>query len=1116
MSWGKFKALILLISIVSSSFFVLHYVPAVHAQTGGAEQQGQAEIYFLDLPDVGNYNSWVNNQSAVISGAIEALSISGQGEPPVNEPMVHIEEGKIAPFWTVQYAIVSDWTTYEDLILNSVGKIILNTDGQILPVPADYSASQWIDMIADAMSYRQLTWANMAGWPFYYAWQQGANETELLGPSGFQELMKHIGLPGVRCDTPQGGSQQYVTLSGPAGHILFPPKGYGWSDLSMADQVSLTCPLEESDFQNAVMFPLYYTASSPYYEGAVIVFAPPGQRLDPSSAKGCGFFVDLGTNQTYTVNSIKTNADEWRGYVVMAAAAWAVSCYCTPKTETQTFYGLHNSGPTVQEIHVNPMVLGYWYDGPTPSGSPNEYNLSNGYTVQIAFGVYALAQVVTDSGDEGISGPQGCISFQADNANRSGVLLQADLQDSRMGNKTGLSLTNAGYNSNFGLSISTATFLIGLVDPTHITDVLDGIMLFSDWLNTVTGEGSPSLEQGVSSPATSVSYDFNPIVVGNSTLDSNSIIYEETESLLVLNVYIPATIANAFDWQVIPINYQIGVSTALGTTYVCGLVPITAWFQQSPNNYQSIFFENWQGDYSDWIRYDNNSAAADDYWGTTRDYNGYAYIEPDSMWCAGVGNNTLSGSNQSNWNTTYYNGEYYIQARTYSPGMDAFLMYIPANVPGGDLSNASFFCSDIILYFQAEYDMNPGDYLQVLNGSQVVQTISGNENYYSEQTFYINLNHIDPNGGFGFLFHSAPNSTCFNFGVSINYVGLYGVICQNDTGISSYAPHSQSLATEMPVLTCYQTYDGYLAGGANDPEDWYALNISQANPDYQSGTSIYIEMDPQSNVNFALILYDPNGTQVAYSDAGIGLSAIINYMPSPDQQGLWELGVIEIGGYGHYQIFWTFDDFFCSPLSMDDQVGITGYKVVFEDTMNNSLSSPATIDYYWSFSVPYIWSLTPGAGWHWGDENISSSTVSVTQYVIPANTTADLDGTYVLPSSGNNRVGWGDWITVSFTFHWTYNSTSYSTDCCTTKLNVHPGDITGAAVTLPYLGATGYVTGLDLHLLAINWLQSVPSGTNPTSALARADIDGAGSVTGKDLHILALDWLQSWTNTPPS
>jgi beta propeller repeat protein len=186
--------------------------------------------------------------------------------------------------------------------------------------------------------------------------------------------------------------------------------------------------------------------------------------------------------------------------------------------------------------------------------------------------------------------------------------------------------------------------------------------------------------------------------------------------------------------------------------------------------------------------------------------------------------------------------------------------------------------------------------------------------------------------------------------------------------------------------------------------------------------------------------------------------------------------------------------------------GITGYKLLFQITMNNSLDSNVTINYHWTFTADK-WNGTA-----WVVSGIHGSSMIVIGYVIPKNTQVNLPPwVFHLNSS---IVNWNDWLRISYTFHWGYGSNSYSANY-TAELNVHPGDIANAAVTSPYLGANGAVTGLDLHVLATYWLRTLPPGTDPTSDLARADINGDGSVTGLDLHILTQDWLLRWTNTPP-
>jgi hypothetical protein len=190
-------------------------------------------------------------------------------------------------------------------------------------------------------------------------------------------------------------------------------------------------------------------------------------------------------------------------------------------------------------------------------------------------------------------------------------------------------------------------------------------------------------------------------------------------------------------------------------------------------------------------------------------------------------------------------------------------------------------------------------------------------------------------------------------------------------------------------------------------------------------------------------------------------------------------------------------------------VGINGYKLMFYEDMYNSLYAQTIINYSWSFNADKL------DGTQWITSGISSSSTLVTDYSIPAHTTMHLPYyVYLLSSSA---VKWGDWLKVSYTFHWTCNSTNYSTSYVA-KLNVHPGDTAGGAtVAFPYLGADGKVSTAGLTLLASNWGKSVAwTGTfNPTDGLHRADTAMCGKVGIADLTILARYWGKTWSNTPP-
>jgi len=123
---------------------------------------------------------------------------------------------------------------------------------------------------------------------------------------------------------------------------------------------------------------------------------------------------------------------------------------------------------------------------------------------------------------------------------------------------------------------------------------------------------------------------------------------------------------------------------------------------------------------------------------------------------------------------------------------------------------------------------------------------------------------------------------------------------------------------------------------------------------------------------------------------------------------------------------------------------------------------------------------------------------------------------YLLPVSGSNAVKWGDWLRISYTFHWTYSSINYAV-IYMSKLHVHPADISGASsIAFPYFAADGVCNIKDASLIGANWGRIVPPGTDPTSPLARADIIGGGIVNVKDAAQIGANWGKTWINTPPS
>jgi len=194
-------------------------------------------------------------------------------------------------------------------------------------------------------------------------------------------------------------------------------------------------------------------------------------------------------------------------------------------------------------------------------------------------------------------------------------------------------------------------------------------------------------------------------------------------------------------------------------------------------------------------------------------------------------------------------------------------------------------------------------------------------------------------------------------------------------------------------------------------------------------------------------------------------------------------------------------------MSIEGSVGISGYKLVFRESVRNFLDSQVTISYYWTLNVDK-WN-----GAQWVACGINGSTATTVSYVIPALTQIDLP--YCVYLLDFSAVKWDDWLRINFEFHWTYNSASYLTEYLA-ELHTHPGDSSGTTpITLPYLGADNVCNIKDVTPISLNWQEPAPSGTDPTSTLARADINGDGIVNIKDVTPISLNWQRIWANTPP-
>jgi hypothetical protein len=229
------------------------------------------------------------------------------------------------------------------------------------------------------------------------------------------------------------------------------------------------------------------------------------------------------------------------------------------------------------------------------------------------------------------------------------------------------------------------------------------------------------------------------------------------------------------------------------------------------------------------------------------------------------------------------------------------------------------------------------------------------------------------------------------------------------------------------------------------------------------------------------------------SDAGVA------YLTYPDSQG------------NSYDVIATTKNAaYVSLTPSSSEIGITGYKLIFNTTLANLFANAQSINYTWDYRV-YKYNATTQT---YSIAVISGVTATVMSYSVPVGTSTIQSGEKdaVLPTTLN----WNTWIEVFVTFVYTLNGNTYTLTFPAAVLNVHPADIAGAtSIAFPYPGADGVVNLKDITLIALNWLQKVPAGTNPTSSLARADIIDQGVVNLKDVTPIALYWLAKWTNTPP-
>jgi len=277
------------------------------------DEKKDVQIYVICLGDVTSRG--ISNLSRVVEGVIRASQIdkihywNGEWRQVGLTAFERVmEEVNV----TVEVAVMTNWEVYRNVLETSHDVIFVNAHGENLPVPADYTKEEWVDEIANAMAYRNATWVHIAGYPFHNYYHQEFGEGA-WGEEGFKRLMSHIGKSNVTCWPPAGYENEGAGLSSFAEQTL--PVDCDWAEFYFVEGVDIGWPLKEEDFKNYTVMPLYRYAN--YSTGAIIAF----KKLDRLTQHG--FYVYIGTDQTYDAYGNPTDKDFYRGYVGAAAAIWA-------------------------------------------------------------------------------------------------------------------------------------------------------------------------------------------------------------------------------------------------------------------------------------------------------------------------------------------------------------------------------------------------------------------------------------------------------------------------------------------------------------------------------------------------------------------------------------------------------------------------------------------------------------------------------------------------------------------------------------------------------------------------------------------------------------------------
>ena len=350
-----------LISTTLLFILVLQAASIVYAEENEAESVYNINVYVVCLDGVPA--SGVGN----VSGVLEGVSYLASRFKNVTYRIEQFEFSSVFGSIPVNVTVhvINDWMAYRLLVEYAHDVMILNAHGEILPVPSGYDADGWVDMMADAMHYRNVTWIHVAGYPLRYYWVQGERRQVAWEEEGFKRLMSHIGIQNATCWPPEGEQHELVEINSFA-TWTFREWFYDGAYI-----VELGYPLNATHFKGHMVQPNLYDS------GNWILVADAIKFVQNNETQNFGFYMHFGGGQTYLNDPerSKTDRDFWGACIAIYVA---VRSYVMKNEALKTIYsaetaisqaqkagrtkGLEKAISLLSEAE-NEYYVNNWYDG---------------------------------------------------------------------------------------------------------------------------------------------------------------------------------------------------------------------------------------------------------------------------------------------------------------------------------------------------------------------------------------------------------------------------------------------------------------------------------------------------------------------------------------------------------------------------------------------------------------------------------------------------------------------------------------------------------------------------------------------------------------------------------